>query len=119
MRQPLGGRREAGLVLDGVNQRDLVEPRFGDRRFRRPPHLEDVAAGMSPAGNLGDRHRPRGTAPPVIECFEPGIGVGLEKASKLREVLRRMLATAIGAVEVGSGRRCRAAEWPVVADIDP
>src|SRR5215213_6339740 len=46
VRQPLGGRCEAGLVLDSVDERDLVEPHFGDRRFRRLPHLEDVAAAV-------------------------------------------------------------------------
>src|SRR5260370_4142857 len=37
----------------------------------------------------------------------------------LRGSIRRVLATAIRTVEVGGGRRIRAAVWPIVTHIDP
>lgn len=55
----------------------------------------------------------------IVERLEAGVGVGLEKAGEVREVLRRILTAAIGTVEVGGGRRRHSAERPVVADIDP
>ena len=74
---------------------------------------------MRPASHLGDCRGPWGAAPLVVERLEPGISIGLEKAGKACQMLRRMLGTAIGAVEVGGDRRRRAAEWPVVANIYP
>jgi hypothetical protein len=42
-----------------------------------------------------------------------------QEAAEVRGMGGRMLATAVGTIEVGRRRRCRATEWPVVADIPP
>src|SRR5271169_3948144 len=55
MRQPLGGRSEAGLVLDDVEFGDLFERRLGDGRLRGFPHIEYLSAAVAPTGDLGDR----------------------------------------------------------------
>ena len=72
---------------------------------------------MRLARHFGDR--PRIDERRIIKRLEPGMAVGLEKAGERRHVPCRMLATMIGAVEVGGGGCCRAAERPIVADIDP
>src|SRR5712691_4550120 len=50
---------------------------------------------MRPARHFRDW--PRHGAGGVVECFEPGIGVGLEKAREPRQMSRRMGAAPIGA----------------------
>lgn len=122
MRQPLVGRSKAGLVLDGVELGDPIERRLGDGRLRGFPHVEDSSAAMAPAGDLGDRRcwrEPWTGLPRLVERLEPAIGVGLQKTRELREMGRRVLAAAVGAVEVDRRRRRGAAERPVVADVDP
>src|SRR3546814_4145615 len=54
-----------------------------------------------------------------VERVEPGIGIGDEVAGKSGEVALRMLALAVGAVEVGRRRRRAATVRALVAHIDP
>ena len=122
MRQLLGGRGEAGLVLDRIEFGDLIERHLGDGRLGRFPHVEYFSAAMAPAGNLGNcRHcrEPWTSLPRLVERLEPAIGIGLQEAGEVREMGRWMLAAAVRAVEVDRRRRRRTAEWPVIADIDP
>src|SRR5437763_16085856 len=76
------------------------------------------AAGLDnpPAGEQfvepGPRVRP--TAGP-----RTGAAVGMDDAAELLQVGSRMLAFAVGRVEEQSGRRPRAGERPLVADISP
>jgi hypothetical protein len=55
----------------------------------------------------------------VIERLESGVTIGLKIAGERLHMCRRMLSSAIRAIEIGGGWRCRSAEWPVIADIDP
>jgi hypothetical protein len=122
MRQPLGGRGEAGFVLDNVEFGDLIERRLGDGRLCGFPHIEYFSAAVAPTGDLGDRcccRSPRLGLPRLVERGEPAVAIGLQEASEVGKMDGWMFAAAVGAIEVGRGWRCRAAERPVVADIHP
>ena len=78
--------------------------------------LEEFAPGMRPTCSLGDR--PRRSAS-HIEGVVPGVDVGLEDAGERLQVFDRVIAGTVPRVAEQSRRRVRAAERPVVADIDP
>jgi hypothetical protein len=53
------------------------------------------------------------------QLVEPGITVGVDYPSEVRQVSLRVLAFAVGRVEEQSGRRLRTSKWLLVADIGP
>src|SRR3546814_3023150 len=76
----------------------------------------ELAPDVGPAGHRDHRPRlPLGN----VERVEPGIGIGDEVAGKSGEVALRMLALAVGAVDVGRRRRRAATVRALVAHIDP
>ena len=69
------------------------------------------------ARDFGDRTGPGSGG--TVQRLESRISIGLEETGECGHVRRRMLAAAIGAVEVDGSRGCGAAERSVVAHIDP
>src|SRR6266446_1013264 len=53
------------------------------------------------------------------QFVKPSIAVGVDDAAKVLQMRLRMLAFTVGRVEQQGGRRSRAGEWPLVADIEP
>jgi hypothetical protein len=77
---------------------------------------------MRPACNFSDccrRRRAWRDLSRRIKRREARIAIGLQKAAEVGEMGSGMFAAAVGAIEIGSCRRCRATERPVVADINP
>ena len=71
---------------------------------------------MGPAQGLDDRSGLAiGREQPVVT----GIGVSLQDAGEVAQMLRGMIARAVSRSPEQHGRRIGAAEGPVVADIDP
>src|SRR5206468_9563978 len=86
------------------------------RRLLVVPDIEELAPAMRPACDLGDA-RVRSRA--IIECLEPGVGVSVQEAIEAGQMSRRMFAAAIGTVKVSCRRWLLAADWPIVAHINP
>lgn len=72
---------------------------------------------MRPASHLCDLARVRALW--AVEFLKAGIGIGLQEAGEGLEMLAWPFRLAVGAVEEGCSRRCRALERTIVADIDP
>lgn len=73
---------------------------------------------MCPAGRFDDPGW-RARCLHAVEVVEAGIAVGMENAAELREVLPRVLALPIRAVEVAGRRWRRVAPGPAIADVSP
>src|SRR3546814_13043036 len=82
--------------------RDALQRFLGDGALLGGVDVMELAPDVGPAGHRD--HRPR-LPPGNVERVEPGIGIGDEVAGKSGEVALRMLALAVGAVEVGRRRR--------------
>ena len=100
-------------IEDGVDPTHRLER---DRYLGHVGQHVELAPAVRPARRLGDR---AGFSPGVIEIVEPGIGIGLQDAGIVGQVLARMLATTVARV-VEQGRRWRrTAERPVIAHVGP
>jgi len=121
---PLPGGQAVDVAFD---RKDLIDPAHhldGQRRprFRRGQALgnigehEQLAPPMSPARRLKDR---AGFACRMVEIIEPGICVGLQDAGVIREMVARMLGTAVTRVEEHRRRWRRPAERLIVTHIRP
>src|SRR5262249_57160582 len=102
-----------GLGSEHVDRGEATERLVGTRRFPMLPLVEEPAAAMGPTRDFGDQTRRSPLR--TIQGLEPGIAIGLQEPGECSHVRSRMLATAIGTVEVCGSRRCSAAERPVVA----
>jgi hypothetical protein len=71
---------------------------------------------MRPAGSLGDRP---GLTVCRIEPIEARIGVGLKNAGVALQMAFGMIAGSVAGVEEHGRGRITAAEWAVIANIDP
>lgn len=78
--------------------------------------IVQLAPCMGPAA---DGRVDAGRAAVVIKRVEPGIGIGLQKARKKREMFARSFSLAIGTVAEQRGRLVARAPSPVVTQIDP
>jgi hypothetical protein len=78
--------------------------------------LEEVPARMRPAGGFKDRP---GITRFLVKRVEPGIGVGLKCTGPFFEMALRMLAGAVGRVEIHCCWRIGAGKRFIVAHIDP
>src|SRR3546814_3417066 len=95
-------RSPADRFLDRIESRDALQRFLGDGALLGGVDVMELAPDVGPAGHRDHRPRlPLGN----VERVEPGIGIGDEVAGKSGEVALRMLALAVGAVEVGRRRR--------------
>jgi hypothetical protein len=107
----LVGRTASNIVFDPVESGDMIERFARGGRTYCSMDVEELAADVCPAGDLGD--------PVAIQPVEPGIAVGMETADEAREMLRGSFALAIGCIAEQDGWRCIAAMTTLVANIGP
>jgi hypothetical protein len=90
--------------------------RFASSRGGNVGEHEELAPCVSPASGLHDRAR---FAIRLIQLAIAAKSVGLQDAAVRRQVRLRMFPAAIARIVEHGCRRSRAAEWPIIADIDP
>ena len=90
--------------------------RFASGRGGNVGEHEELAPCVRPAPGLHDR---AGLAVRLIQLAIAGKSVGLQNAAVRRQVRLRMFPAAIARIMEQCCRRSRAAEWPIIADIDP
>ena len=110
--QPQIGGLAANLVFDGIESADPGQCLGRCRRCVDNMDLVELAASVCPAGNFIDRAI-------AVEMMEPGIGVGLQAALEVLQMLPWMLALAILRVREPDSRRSIFAGGPVIAHISP
>jgi hypothetical protein len=104
-------RAAAHIVLDRVESGDVIKRVARGGRTRCSMDIEELAADVCPAGDLGD--------PGTVKPVEPGIAVGMEIAGEVGKMLRGSFALAIGCIAEQGGWRCIAAVTTLVANIGP
>ena len=106
------GVTAADFSLDGVEFGDALQRLAGDRRGAGSGEFVEAAAHMRPAE--GEPHvalfRQRAIA---------GVAVDLQHALEAGQMHHRPLGLAVGRIDIGDGRRVRAAPGPIVARIGP
>ena len=102
----------AHIGLDGIERADPFEDIGGQRGWLGLVDIEDLAAEVRPAGNLGD-------APTLVELVISGIGIGLEKTGEAGELGPRIRAGAIGGEAIPDQRRRGGPRSPIIDSVGP
>src|SRR5262249_46977490 len=109
-------RQAVDLALDRKQRIDARHGFLGDRRLVDARKIKELAPPVRPARCFHDRPR---LAASLVEPVEPRISIGLHQPGIARQMLLRVLATAITRIEERSRRRLRPRERPVIAHIGP
>jgi hypothetical protein len=111
------GRRSADALLDIVQLADPSQRLFGNGAGL-VCQVKELAPDMGHAGCLLDG-RCLARFPGLVEFLEAGIAIGMKDAAEGLEVRTRMLALAVGTVEVADRWRRLIGTGAAVADIGP
>ena len=114
--QALVGWQAVDRALDVKDGVDPAHGLGGQWRAGELGQVKQLAAPVGPAAGLGDRSR---LSLGVVKVVEPRVGVSLQNAGILSQVLVGVLAPAVGRVVEQRRGRGRSGERAVVAHVGP
>ena len=109
---PKLGRLAADLILDRIERGDLSQGFRRGRRGMERMDLVKLAPCVSPAGHFVNAPRP-------IKMVEPCVGVGLQRAGEVLQMLSWMVALTIFRIGEPHGRWGLVPGRSVISDIGP
>jgi hypothetical protein len=112
------GLETVDLGFDLEQPRHLLQRLLGDRRTGGGVDLEQLSPAVRPACDL-DQPSVAAARVGLIEAVEAGVAVGVQETMAAFEQRPRMLALAVGRVEIADRRRRRSTPGPLVPDQHP